>query len=572
MKLKRLILISAILTTIVYLLFYFFQGEVIVKITPYFPVKDDKTVGYFIDLVHLVASELLWVSIFLIMWWYLLGANPTKLISNAEDILMQRPTVTVASILIIYVAITYVVATRSLEQFPNSADEYAYIFQAEMFSKGKLWYKAHDLADFFQFNHIAQKDGIWISRFPPGWPILLSLGYLLNVPLFAVNLVLGGVVLLVFYNFVKFIYNQRIAVWSLLTLTFTSFFIFNSASYFSHVSSLLEGLLFVYFFYLYLRKDNKIAYALLAGLFLGLMVINRYFTAALLCLPFVIYGIIEYKWQILRLLFWIGIGCLPSLAFLLWYNYVITGNPLLPVTMWAYHNEALGFINGHTPLRSVDYFFRRALMFIYWCSPALLILYVVFAIRKITDKVERYKHPEDYVIVFLAAGYCFYYQLGGNQYGPRFYFEAFPFIALFVVIRVLQSNLRWATALLITGLIFSLLKMPFIANREHQVILERKDLYAQVQRMKIHNAVVFISSNTSIVRPMSIADLTRNDEQYKNDVLYAIDLQYKNKYLVDRYKNRNFYLYSRSENSCEGKLVPLREALVTDSPLHFSKD
>jgi hypothetical protein len=567
MKLNRVVLFVAIAFGIAHLLFLIFQTSILETLTPYFPLKGDKPLGYFIDLVELVAAEFIWVSIFLLIWWYLMEyTNITSLYGQIEKSLLRNPNRTISTIVAGFVVATVIVAVFTLDEFANSADEYAYLFQAETFSKGKLWYSAHELPDFFQFNHIAQKDGIWISRFPPGWPLVLSVGFLLNIPLFAINLTLGAITLYVFYRFVKTFYDARIAMWSLLSLSFTCFYIFNSASFFSHTSSLLEGLLFIYFFYMYLRRGQRLKHALLAGAFLGLMAINRYYTATLLFLPFFIYCIVKLKGRSFRLLFWIGVGCLPSLAFFFWYNYKITGNALLPVTMWAYHDEALGFINGHSFLRGVNHIFIRFCMFLYWASPAFLALYFFYLWNKIRSKSERLEHPEDYLFLILVVGYTFYYQLGGNQYGPRFYFEALPFLMVFIVAKILKSNQRWALSLLLASLIYCVIKTPFIAAREHKVIEERNDLYAQVRKHNVHHAVVLISSQTSVLRPMSIADLTRNDEQYKNDVLYAIDLDYKNKELIKHYKDRDFYLYQRHSDSSRGKLVKIKEHIVSDTP------
>ena len=90
-----------------------------------------------------------------------------------------------------FLFMTIFIARDTLEQFPNSSDEYAYLVQAEMFSRGKLWEGAHDLPDFFYYNNIAQHEGILISRFPPGWPLFLSIAFEIDMPSSLVNPILG---------------------------------------------------------------------------------------------------------------------------------------------------------------------------------------------------------------------------------------------------------------------------------------------------------------------------------------------------------------------------------------------
>jgi 4-amino-4-deoxy-L-arabinose transferase-like glycosyltransferase len=315
-----------------------------------------------------------------------------------------------------------------------------------------LWESAHPLPDFFYFNHIAQKEGVSVGRFPPGWPAILSVAFLLNIPPFVVNPVLGLISLIVFYLLAVKLYGQRIALWALPALALTSFYIFNSASFFSHSSSLLCVLLFVYGVYCY-RENKKRGYLLLAGFALGILMTTRYYTALLVFLPFFFFLFNQYRLKSVVVFFWIGLGCLPCVAAGFWYNYSITGNPLLPVTMWAYNDEALGFVKGHTVQKGIEHVIRWMIMFLYWCSPAVLILYFVFLWKKIRHSTERVTHPEDYIFILLLAGYFFYYEIGGNQYGPRFFFEALPFIVLLVVTRVMNSRSKWMTALFFAGMI-----------------------------------------------------------------------------------------------------------------------
>src|SRR5580698_1059413 len=51
-----------------------------------------------------------------------------------------------------------------LQRFPNSADVYSYLFQAETFLKGRLWNKPPP-ADSFWFFHIINKEGKWLSKY-----------------------------------------------------------------------------------------------------------------------------------------------------------------------------------------------------------------------------------------------------------------------------------------------------------------------------------------------------------------------------------------------------------------------
>jgi hypothetical protein len=295
-------------------------------------------------------------------------------------------------------------------------------------------------------------------------------------------------------------------------------------------------------------------------LFVGLLALTRPYTAVLIFGPFYLSLLIHYKWRVVVPFLLVGAGALPSMIYLFWYNQMTTGNPAIPVTMWAYADEKLGFTRDHTPIKGLKHIFKRLMMFIYWASPQFLILYIFFLWSRVKDFKKIFKHPEDYFFLILIAGYFLYYEYGGNQYGPRFYFEGFPFLITFILIKVLRQEVWWGRALFFTGLLFCLLKIPFIALREHEVVQERLDLYNKVAEAGLQNAVVFISSPTGIIRPMDEANLNRNDKAYSNSVLYALDKGQDNKILMEYYSGRSFYRYIRDENEVEGSIIPITES------------
>jgi hypothetical protein len=541
-----------------YLFYRIFESQVLAELVAIMPNDPEKSIGFYKDLLWLTFNEVLWLTgYFAFAWLFVLYMPLFKLAQAIEHQFLDHHHLIATMIISTSFAASIIISKQTLQTFPNSSDEYVYLYQASTMSKGKLWESAHDLPDFFFFNHVKQKDGISVGRFPPGWPAILSVAYFIGLPVYLVNPFLGLITLIVFYHFTKRFFGMRVALWSLIILALSSFYIFNSASYFSHTSCLLFTLGFVYSIYSY-KECPKILYALIAGFCLGMIAITRYYTAILIFIPFFFFLIYLYRWESVRLFLWMAIGAVPCLAFLMWYNYSITGNSLLPVTMWGYNDEGLGFVRGHTVFIGVEHIIRRILMFLYWSSPGLLILYFVFLIRKLLSKTEALTHPEDYIFALLMIGYFFYYQIGGNQYGPRFFFEALPFMVVFVVRKVFEYKINWSLALVFAGIVYALVKLPFIAERENQVITERNDLYNVTEKSKISNAVVFISSSTGLIRPMPVGDLTRNDPYFSNDILYVRDLGANNKLLIEYYPDRKFYKYVRARESVHGKLVRVK--------------
>jgi hypothetical protein len=110
-----------------------------------------------------------------------------------------------------------------------------------------------------------------------------------------------------------------------------------------------------------------------------------------------------------------------------------------------------------------------------------------------------------------------------------------------------------------------ILSIPFSIRHlfaEKQVIWERRDMYRTAEKEQINNAVVFISTWVGTDRPMNPKDLTRNELDYSNDVVYALNRQKENIALMDFYPERDFYLYSYDRNNQRGSLILIRRKLI----------
>jgi hypothetical protein len=137
------------------------------------------------------------------------------------------------------------------------------------------------------------------------------------------------------------------------------------------------------------------------------------------------------------------------------------------------------------------------------------------------------------MVVMLAAVLYFYTERGGNQYGPRFHYEAFLFMAVFVAANLcssatLQGRLRRDRVLF--GLMAaSVAAMPVLfavhAVIEQRVIRERMDPYAAVAAARLERALVLIDDRVGTRRSMAGYDLTRNGiDAVGQPVLYGLHL------------------------------------------------
>ena len=482
-------------------------------------------------------------------------------VMRLADRLEERRRVAMPIVLALLCATSYGV----LLGFPNSADEYAYVFQADTLRAGRLWNEPHPRPEFFPSAHIALKDGKFLSRFPPGWPMVLAAAGDLGLPYGVVNPLLAACSLVVFYLLARSWCGPRAAWLGILSLIGSAFFLLNGGSYFSHPLSMLATLCFAYFADRG-EKTGRAGAGILAGLFIGLAFLTRPYTAVLMAAPVGLCLLADRSRRARLTLFWIFLGALPPLLFLFWYNREITGNPLLMVTTWFDPEEHLGFTKGHTLARGVQQLGEHLLDLIGWGSPALLPLFALLLIGGGRRK-ERLLYP--YLFPALAVGYTFYYLKGGNRYGPRFYFEAYPFVVLYVVAGLTEGRRAFPPAawrrplllLFLAGWLSALVTLPVRAGYEHRAVGERLDLYRLVERERLSNAAVLLKTGTGILRRMPAGDLIRNGLSFDRPVLYAVDRGDENRRLMDFYPGRRFYRYERPPGEVHGRLTLLDRVL-----------
>jgi hypothetical protein len=442
------------------------------------------------------------------------------------------------------------VAVVVLDRFPNSGDEYAYVLQARTYALGRLWVEAPPLPDFFSFSRFFAKDGIWVSPYQPGWSLVMAPAAAVGLPLWIVNPLLGAATVAAFFVLARQVLERPAAWIATLALVTSPFFLLNFGSYFSHGIGALTAILFAIFANRYLRLGTASA-AILAGVFLGYLGFVRAFNAVLLAVPFGLALLATPRRRIGMI--WFGLGGIPFLAALLYYYFLVTGHPLVPVQDW-YHPgaEPLGAPSESTFTETA----RRLVRLYFYTSPIMLFAWAA-SILEIARR--RRLQMVDWIFPVTVGAFVFYGGHGGDQYGPRYLFEAWPF-AILTVMRAVEPLLfagprgrasAWAASALMAHLVFQLSYGPARMTRDHQIIMEHQDIYAQVKRTGLTNAVVMVRGRMSRTHSMGADGATRNGLKIAGQpVLYVLDLGPRNGELRARFPGRTFYVYA------DGALTP----------------
>ena len=461
-------------------------------------------------------------------------------------------------------------ATLVLQQYPNSADEYAYLFQAQTLARGRLWTPLPPLEHFFSFKWIVEKDSKWVSMYPPGWPALLMLGSLLGLPAWVVNPILGSASIAMLILFATRLEGPVIGLVAALTLAATPFFIFNAASYVSHVPVSLAALLFAYFGARFLASAKAID-ALLMGGAIGVIGLTRYYSSILFFGSFLLFLLCTRPRKQLGVFLWIFLGAAPFFAVLLLYNHTITGHALQTVMQWGYpqYHYDLQFPSIHVIRHAAKVIKISAVELTEFSSPLLLLLYgVALAVKASKRSLQFY----DFFFMTFVIGYVLWGHDAGNRYGPRYYYDAFPFLILTVIsgthhiISSPKGHIIRNVAMnaLTMNVILSLCSLPFIGTNIYKVIAERRDVFRLVEHRGITNAVILLSAGTGVLRPVKSDVLVRNGVEVGGDVIFAHDRGLENCQLQALFPERNVWVYKREPDSVRGRLEPPRRCLGRD--------
>lgn len=427
-----------------------------------------------------------------------------------------------------------------LQGFPNSADEFAYALQAETYAQGKLWADPPPIVEAFRQSRFFDVGDKWVSQYPPGWALVLAPAAALGLPLWVVTALLGAVTLFAFFCLARLYVSSQTAWIGVITLGTSAFFILNSASFFSHNLAAFCGVLFALMGLRYVEKGD-IWHALVAGACLGLMGLTRTHNAMIFAIPLVVTLAMTPSRR--TGLIWLGLAGLPFLLTLLAYNYQITSDPFTGV---ANHNEsdALGALTSKTLWLTVSRFRELPV----WTSPILVFGYV-FTLSILTAKGRL--DFTDYIMPLTLLFFLFYSGDGGNQYGPRYYFEAWPFAILTMlkaadpVLSGSGQAVRWISAAFVASLLFQLSYLPARFERERRVVEERQAVYNAVKEAGLKNAIVIIAESVGKIRPMPPDDLLRNGLNFnEREILYVGDLGEQNSTLASQFPGRDIYVFS----------------------------
>jgi hypothetical protein len=324
-----------------------------------------------------------------------------------------------------------VVATRLFHQLPHILDAVSYTFQAGVFRTGQVSLPVPALEGAFKGPFQVIWHERWFSQYPPGAPFAYAVGGLVGLswmigPLACVALI-GAT-----SSTARALYGPRTG-WIVLGLGVLSpFVLFQSSSFLSHP---IAGGLLAVALAAFVRAEvaQRGAWYGLSGALLGAAFLTREAASVLFALPLAVRLLGARRWPALG---WVVACGLPFALILLVYNTALTGSPLvLPRTLFDPSDrfgfgDGLGFHHRHTlaaGLTNTDELLTLLEFDLFGWPPlfglGLLGLPFLLGRPRSWDLTAGLG-----VLVFVVAYTAYFYH--GIALGPRYYFEALPWLLL----------------------------------------------------------------------------------------------------------------------------------------------
>jgi len=331
------------------------------------------------------------------------------------------------------------------DRYAVVVDEVLYLLQGKLLLEpGYTRAIDSSVTPFFVTRQSYVLDGRLNGQYPPGWPLFLALFEELGLRWFT-PICVGLLAVTFVYLLGKQLRSPDVGLLAATLLSTSYWFLFSASTYYSHTLSMALGLAAAWHL---VRAEGKPSHSrflwwTVAGIELGTAMVTRPLTGMALTFSLWIWIVLRgtvHGQDIVKMTFAAGLGSVAPLLFLLHYNHMATGSPLLfgyHVANGALHDLGFGqrgmivYGAGGDPKALVETF-----------TPGLAALHLSSTLRSVSVEFVpafiivpllilalRYKvsiHWRSATAFLILPVLHFFYYFSG----PRFYVELLPFLLL----------------------------------------------------------------------------------------------------------------------------------------------
>jgi len=344
---------------------------------------------------------------------------------------------------------------------------------------------------------------------------------------------------------------------AMISILFSPFFLFNTASYFSHAACLFGITLFVTFYLEVLKEPARLAAYAGLGVGAGIAFSVRPFTTlALGVVPSVhlIWNAVRSR-KLLPLLrgaplalAGLSLCLIPFFA----YNRAQTGHAFLQPFQVYNPADHLAFPASLREIRDrvMTHVLKRSVHFSIWCLQGPILVLLIWKTKFFKDDPRLRWLALAWIA--LEVAYVGYPAYGGFQYGPRYLYEGLTALVLVSAAALVRIG-RVGIAALAGLVLFNVAGYAMRAPRYAAEIGQGRRMYELAQAPELRNSIVFLNE---VSRTMDASDCTRNGVTFDGPVLFVHDLGSRNPELLRRHPGRRAFVYVFEPRTDDGRFVP----------------
>lgn len=262
-----------------------------------------------------------------------------------------------------------VVSSQVFEHLPHLEDEDAYLWEARALAGGQAVLTSTDPSRPFWQPFVLDREGKRFGKYPLGWPGLLAVGVLLGQT-WVINAFLAAATVALTYRLGREIFNPDTGVFAAGLVAFSPMALLLNGTLMGHTSALCTTMLFLYAYWRMTRERRTLLWGVVAGIALGLTVINRPVAGIAVAAPLIALSAVRLiraffearivarnldsarinlteLLQTLKPLLALSVITVVIALIIPLFNWMATGDPSknLYTMVWSY--DSLGFGEGH---------------------------------------------------------------------------------------------------------------------------------------------------------------------------------------------------------------------------------
>ncbi|MCC6802515.1 MAG: glycosyltransferase family 39 protein, partial [Anaerolineae bacterium] len=175
------------------------------------------------------------------------------------------------------------------ERMPHLEDEMAYLYQARMYAGGNLVIPSPEPRRAYWQPFLVDYDGARFGKYTPGWSLLLAAGTLMGQE-WLINAFLSTLNVALVYRLGREVFDPDTGLIAAALVTFSPMALLLNGTLMGHTSALFAATLFLYACWRIERGRRARTWGVVAGVALGLLIINRPITAIAVSLPLIVWS------------------------------------------------------------------------------------------------------------------------------------------------------------------------------------------------------------------------------------------------------------------------------------------